>query len=78
MTDLAALTSDDTVLEVGTGSGYQAAVLAHLVRKVCTFEIIPPLAGTAAKALRELGYDNVTVKVGDRYLGCRNVVLSTQ
>src|SRR6516225_3271455 len=69
MTHLAALKFDNTVLEVGTGSGYQAAVLARLVRKVCTVEIIPPLAEAAAKVLRELGYDNVTVKVGDGYLG---------
>ena len=69
MTHLAALKSEDTVLEVGTGSGYQAAVLARLVRRVCTVEIIPPLAEAAAKVLRELGYDNVTVKVGDGYLG---------
>jgi hypothetical protein len=64
-----ALKFDDTVLEVGTGSGYQAAELARLVRKVCTIEIIAPLAATAAKVLRELGYDNVSVKVGDGYLG---------
>jgi protein-L-isoaspartate(D-aspartate) O-methyltransferase len=69
MTHLAALKLDDTVLEIGTGSGYQAAVLGRLVRKVCTIEIIPPLAETAAKVLRELGYDNVSVKVGDGYLG---------
>jgi len=69
MTHLAAVKSDDTVLEVGTGSGYQAAVLARLARKVCTVEIIPPLAEAAAKALRELGYDNVSVKVGDGYYG---------
>jgi protein-L-isoaspartate(D-aspartate) O-methyltransferase len=69
MTHLAALKFDDTVLEVGTGSGYQAAVLARLVRKVCTVEIIPPLAEAAARVLRELGYDNVSVKVGDGYLG---------
>ena len=69
MTDLAAVKADHTVLEVGTGSGYQAAVLARLVRKVCTVEIIPPLAEAAAKALRELGYDNVSVKVGDGYHG---------
>ena len=68
MTHLAAVKFDDTVLEVGTGSGYQAAVLARLVRKVCTIEIIPPLAEAAAKVLRELGYDNVSVKVGDGYL----------
>jgi len=65
----AALKFDDTVLEVGTGSGYQAAVLARLVRKVCTVEIIPSLAEAAAKVLRELGYNNVSVKVGDGYLG---------
>jgi protein-L-isoaspartate(D-aspartate) O-methyltransferase len=69
MTHLAALKFDDTVLEVGTGSGYQAAVLARLVRKVCTVEIIPPLAEAAARVLRELGYDNVSGKVGDGYLG---------
>ncbi len=69
MTHLAAVKFDDTVLEVGTGSGYQAAVLARLVRKVCTVEIIPPLAESAAKVLRDLGYDNVSVKVGDGYLG---------
>ena len=67
MTHLAAVKPDDTVLEVGTGSGYQAAVLARLVRKVCTVEIIPSLAEAAAKVLRELGYDNVGVKVGDGY-----------
>src|SRR5271169_1925603 len=69
MTNLAAAKFDDTVLEVGTGSGYQAAVLARLVRKVCTVEIIPPLAEAAANVLRELGYDNVSVKVGDGYYG---------
>ena len=69
MTHLAALKFDDTVLEVGTGSGYQAAVLARLVRKVCTVEIIPALAEAAAKVLRELGYANVSVKVGDGYQG---------
>jgi protein-L-isoaspartate(D-aspartate) O-methyltransferase len=69
MTHLAAVKFDDTVLEVGTGSGYQAAVLARLVRKVCTVEIIPPLAEAASKLLRELGYDNVNVRVGDGYLG---------
>ena len=49
MTHLAALKFDNTVLEVGTGSGYQAAVLARLVRKVCTVEIIPPLAEAAMR-----------------------------
>jgi protein-L-isoaspartate(D-aspartate) O-methyltransferase len=69
MTHLAAVKSDDTVLEIGTGSGYQAAVLTRLVRKVCTVEIIPSLAEAAANVLRELGYDNVSVKVGDGYHG---------
>ena len=57
------------VLEVGTGSGYQAAVLSQLARKVCTVEIIPPLAEAAAELLRSLGYDNVSVKAGDGYYG---------
>ncbi len=69
MTDLAAVKFDDTVLEVGTGSGYQAAVLARLVRKVCTVEIIRSLAKAAANVLKELGYDNVSVKTGDGYEG---------
>jgi protein-L-isoaspartate(D-aspartate) O-methyltransferase len=69
MTNLAAPKFDHTVLEVGTGSGYQAAILARLVRKVCTVEIIPPLAEAAGMVLRELGYDNVSVKVGDGYHG---------
>lgn len=57
------------VLEVGTGSGYQAAVLAQLVKEVYTVEIIPPLARAAEKRLARLGYRNVTVKVGDGYYG---------
>lgn len=69
MTHLAAVEPHHTALEIGTGSGYQAAVLARLVRKVCTVEIIPALAETAAKVLRELGYDNVSVKAGDGYDG---------
>jgi protein-L-isoaspartate(D-aspartate) O-methyltransferase len=69
MTHFAEVNFDHTVLEVGTGSGYQAAILARLARKVCTVEIIPPLAEAAAKLLRNLGYDNVSVKVGDGYHG---------
>src|SRR3979409_484146 len=69
MTQLAEVASDHVVLEVGTGSGYQAAILAHLARKVCTIEIIPPLAEAAAKTLRELAYDNVSVRFGDGYGG---------
>lgn len=69
MTQLAEVASDHVVLEVGTGSGYQAAILAHLARKVCTIEIVPQLAETAAKALRDLAYDNVSVRLGDGYAG---------
>jgi protein-L-isoaspartate(D-aspartate) O-methyltransferase len=59
----------DTVLEIGTGSGYQAAVLAKLVREVYTIEIVAPLGHKAAKVLEKLRYDNVHVKVGDGYQG---------
>ena len=59
----------DRVLEIGTGSGYQAAVLAKLVREVFTIEIVTPLADRAAKTLRRLGYDNVHVRAGDGYQG---------
>jgi protein-L-isoaspartate(D-aspartate) O-methyltransferase len=69
MTQLAEVAPDQVVLEVGTGSGYQAAILAHLARKVCTIEIIPALAETAAKTLRDLAYDNVSVRLGDGYGG---------
>jgi protein-L-isoaspartate(D-aspartate) O-methyltransferase len=69
MTHFAEVKFDHTVLEVGTGSGYQAAILARLVRKVCTVEIVPPLAEGAAKLLRNLGHDNVSVKLGDGYHG---------
>ena len=69
MTQLAEVAPDHVVLEVGTGSGYQAAILAHLARKVCTIEIIPPLAEAAAKTLKDLAYDNVSVRLGDGYDG---------
>src|SRR5437016_381307 len=69
MTQLAELAPDHVVLEVGTGSGYQAAILAYLVRKVCTIEIIPSLAEAAAKTLKDLAYDNVSVRLGDGYGG---------
>ena len=59
----------DKVLEIGTGSGYQAAVLSPLVKEVYTIEIVDSLGKTAAKTLKRLGYDNVHVKVGDGYLG---------
>src|SRR5260221_5413876 len=67
MTQLAEVAPDHVVLEVGTGSGYQAAILAHLARKVCTIEIIPPLAEAAAQTLRDLAYDNVSVRLCDGY-----------
>lgn len=69
MTDLLDVEKDHVVLEVGTGSGYQAAVLSHLARHVYTIEIIEPLAAKAAAQLSELGYDNVTVRAGDGYAG---------
>ncbi len=69
MTDLIAPQPDDVVLEVGTGSGYQAAVLAPLVRHVYSIEIIEPLATQAAERLQRLGYDNVTTRLGDGYYG---------
>jgi len=69
MTDLAAPDEDDVVLEVGTGSGYQAAVLAKLVKQVYSIEIIEPLAEQAKRRLKRLGYENVTTRLGDGYFG---------
>ena len=69
MTELVQPDASDRVLEVGTGSGYQAAVLAELVDHVYTIEIEPELARGATHVLRELGYDNVTVRTGDGYAG---------
>jgi protein-L-isoaspartate(D-aspartate) O-methyltransferase len=69
MTDMLEVGPDDVVLEVGTGSGYQAAVLAHLVRDVHTIEIIPELAETATGRLERLGYANVRTYAGDGYYG---------
>ncbi|MFN0197969.1 MAG: protein-L-isoaspartate(D-aspartate) O-methyltransferase [Planctomycetaceae bacterium] len=60
---------DDIVLEIGTGSGYQAAVLSDLVKEVYTIEIVEELGKQAAKRLQKLGYKNVEAKVGDGYLG---------
>jgi protein-L-isoaspartate(D-aspartate) O-methyltransferase len=59
----------DRVLEIGTGSGYQAAVLSRLVRDVYTIEIVEPLGRRAARTLKRLGYSNVSVKVGDGFQG---------
>src|SRR5512132_708850 len=67
MTDLLRVGPYDAVLEVGTGSGYQAAVLAHLARRVYTIEIVPGLADSAAARLQRLGYSNVVARTGDGY-----------
>lgn len=69
MTDLLQLEPDQVVLEIGTGSGYHAAVVASLARRVHTIEIIPALAETAARRLARLGYHNVEVRPGDGYYG---------
>jgi protein-L-isoaspartate(D-aspartate) O-methyltransferase len=69
MTEMLELQRDQKVLEIGTGSGYQAAVLAELCDNVYTVEIIPPLGRQAESLLRELGYDRVHVKIGDGYEG---------
>ena len=69
MTELITPLPEHKVLEIGTGSGYQAAVLAEIVREVCTIEIIGSLAEMAEKRLRDLGYQNVCVRHGDGTLG---------
>ena len=69
MTDLIEPKKDHVVLEIGTGSGYQAAVLAKLVKQVFTIEIIKPLKQQATARLQHLGYDNVTTRLGDGYYG---------
>jgi len=69
MTDLIDPDKNDSVLEVGTGSGYQAAVLAKLVEHVYSIEIIEPLARQAGDRLARLGYDNVVTRLGDGYFG---------
>ena len=68
-TDLLQLTADSVVLDVGTGSGYQAAVLAEIVKQVYTIEIVGALAERAARQLSALGYRNIEVRVGDGYQG---------
>jgi protein-L-isoaspartate(D-aspartate) O-methyltransferase len=69
MTELLDLEPDDSVLEVGTGSGYQAAVLAELAGKVFSIEVIPELASSAAAALASEGYSNVVLRTGNGGLG---------
>jgi len=69
MTELMKVKSSDKVLEIGTGSGYQAAVLAELAKSVYSIEIIKPLGESAGVRLQSLGYLNVQVRVGDGYYG---------
>ncbi|MGB9597475.1 MAG: protein-L-isoaspartate O-methyltransferase, partial [Candidatus Poribacteria bacterium] len=63
------LKGGEKVLEIGTGSGYQAAILAEIVKEVYTIEIIKSLADSAEERLKRLGYKNITVKCGDGYQG---------
>jgi protein-L-isoaspartate(D-aspartate) O-methyltransferase len=69
MTELADLTPNEKVLEIGTGSGYQSAVLSRLAAEVYSIEIVPELARASDERLRQLGYRNVTVREGDGYRG---------
>ena len=69
MTELLELKGDEKVLEIGTGSGYQAAILSELADQVYTIEILEPLAESASKRLKRLGYNNVTIKCGNGFLG---------
>lgn len=69
MTEAADIKAGEKVLEIGTGSGYQAAVLAKLARDVYSIEIIPELAESARALLKELGYDNIHVRAGNGYEG---------
>jgi len=69
MTELLCVGSSSRILEIGTGSGYQAAVLAEIVEKVYTIEIVPSLSQKAQKTLDGLGYGNVKFKIGDGFLG---------
>ncbi len=69
MTDLLDPKAGDVVLEVGTGSGYQAAVLAEIVRRVYTIEVVEPLARQAKERLEKAGYTNIEARTGDGYRG---------
>ncbi len=69
MTELLQVREGDVVLEIGAGSGYQAAVLAEIVDRVYTIEIVPELAELSASRMKDYGYDNVEVKEGDGYFG---------
>jgi protein-L-isoaspartate(D-aspartate) O-methyltransferase len=72
MTDLLELRHDDVVLEIGTGLGYQAAVLAELAARVCSVEIIDELAQRAIRRLKQQGYTNVEVRIGNGNAGWPN------
>jgi protein-L-isoaspartate(D-aspartate) O-methyltransferase len=69
MTELLALKPQDKVLEIGTGSGYHAAILAEIAKKVYTIEIIPELSQRAKSIISKLGYKNINFKIGDGYIG---------
>ncbi len=69
MTELLNVGPDDVVLEIGTGSGYQAAILSRIVKKVYTVEIVEERGFAAKERLKALNYDNVEVKIGDGYYG---------
>ena len=69
MTELCRLNGTEKVLEIGTGSGYQAAVLSHLAKEVYSIEIVEPLGKLAKKRMKEMGYHNVHVRIGDGYQG---------
>ena len=69
MTELARLSPEDKVLEIGTGSGYQAVILAEIARDVYTIEILEPLAESSRARLKKLGYKDIQVKYGDGYQG---------
>jgi protein-L-isoaspartate(D-aspartate) O-methyltransferase len=69
MTEVIKPTPQFKALEIGTGSGYQAAVLAEIIKEVYTIEIVPELGNAAAKRLEGMGYNNVKVKVADGYFG---------
>lgn len=71
MTEILDLTADSRVLEIGTGCGYQTAILAAIANKVYSVEILEPLATKAANHLKSLGYRNVHLRTGDGYLGWR-------
>ena len=69
MTEILRVGREDRVLEIGTGSGYQAAILGELVRAVFTIEIVRPLGEESARRLKQLGYENIRVRVGDGFQG---------